>query len=110
MGLKDAGGYFLPVNSIKCNSTWSKEDERILNGLISSLVRIEANTRTDSTSINYTFPREINWLKALKQRCAWKPSDEQLEALKNAIHIKPFKNPSDSILWRLYEQLKKLKS
>ena len=40
----------------------------------------------------------------------WKPSDEQLEALKNAIHIKPFKNPSDSILWGLYEQLNKLKS
>ena len=48
--------------------TWNKEDERILNSLISSLVRIGANTRTDSTSINYTFPREINWLKSLKQR------------------------------------------
>ena len=49
-------------------SAWSEEDDRILNGLISSLARIGANTRTDSTSINYTFPREINWLKSLKQR------------------------------------------
>ena len=28
MGLKDAGEYFLPVNSIKCNSAWSEEDEK----------------------------------------------------------------------------------
>ena len=38
----------------------------------------------------------------------WKPSKEQLEALKNAIHIKPFENPSDSLLYGLYEQLNKL--
>ena len=33
----------------------------------------------------------------------------KIEALKNSIHIKPFENPSDSLLWGLYEQLKKLR-
>ena len=45
---------------------WSGEDEKILNSLISSLARIGASTRTDSTSINYTFSKEIDWLKSLR--------------------------------------------
>ncbi len=90
---------------------WSEEDERILNGLISSLARIGANTRTDSTSINYTFPREINWLKSLKGRVQpqnrWKPSKEQMSQLKWIAH-----QNADNIIGKelmtLYEDLKKL--
>lgn len=52
---------------------------------------------------------EIDWLKSLRPQNTWKPSEEQMVTLKNAIHIKPFENPSDSILWGLYEQLKKLR-
>ena len=77
-------------------SAWSEEDEKFL--------RRATNAAKD------VYPMTANWLKSLKTRYTWKPSDKQLEALKNAIHIKPFENPSDSILWGLYEQLNKLKS
>ena len=61
----------------------------------------------DPELANY-IEEEISWLKSLK-RYIWKPSNKQLEALKDAIHTIPFENPSDSSLWKLYEQLKKLK-
>lgn len=47
---------------------WSEEDERIMDNLISSLLRISVNTHTDSTSPNYTFYKEIKLLKSLKNR------------------------------------------
>ena len=47
------------------------------------------------------------WLKSLKQRIGWKPSDVQMQALKEACdkHCEP-----DGLdpLYTLYEQLKKL--
>ena len=47
-------------------SEWSEEDERMRDNLISLLVRLSANTRTDSTSPSYSYPREIAWLKSLR--------------------------------------------
>ena len=72
---------------------WSEEDEKILNSLISSLARIGASTRTDSTSINYTFSKEIDWLKSIKNRVQpqllpqqeWSKRDEKL--LNDAISL-----------------------
>lgn len=91
------------------SAEWSEEDEKILNGLISSLVRIEANTRTDSTSINYTFPREIAWLKSLKERYAWKPSDEQMDSITCAVWKMKESACYDSELVSLFNDLKKLR-
>ena len=61
MGLKDAGEYFLPVNSIKCNSAWSEEDEKML---------VDAYVMLDWYKGNnwWTARRIKDWLKALKQR------------------------------------------
>lgn len=59
---------------------WSEEDEKIFRALSNTLARISANTRTDSTSINYSFHRDIEWLKSLKDRYTWKPNVEQLTA------------------------------
>ena len=91
------------------NLAWSEEDERILNGLISSLARIGANTRTDSTSINYTFSREIDWLKSLKGRYTWKPSDEQMDVLLGEANAWTKGCPKQKILESLYNDLKKLR-
>lgn len=49
-------------------ATWSDEDEKMFRGLSNALARISSNTRTDSTSVNYTFFAEIDWLKSLKDR------------------------------------------
>ena len=51
-----------------------------------------------------------NWLKSLKDRYTWKPSDEQMEALANALSLaKNCGEESAFDLRTLYEQLKKLK-
>lgn len=80
---------------------WSEEDESYLNTTIAYL--------KDAKEFKKSAENCINWLKSLRPQNRWKPSDKQLKALKNAIHLNPFENPSDSILWGLYEQLKKLK-
>lgn len=71
MGLKDAGEYFLPVNSIKCNSTWSEEDEEMRLTILQDLQYIKDH-----------FPEvnvepEFNWLKSLKERCELSQKPEQ---------------------------------
>ena len=57
---------------------WSEEDEKMRQRLIASLGRIGANTRTDSTSVNYCFIEEIAWLKSLRPqpKVEWSEEDE----------------------------------
>ena len=92
-------------------SSWSEEDEdmiQALNACIDVAIKSGMNYISfDSKSI--LIGKVKTWLKSIKERYTWKPSAEQMEALKNAIHIKPYENPSDSLLWGLYEQLKELK-
>lgn len=87
---------------------WSEEDERILTDLITSLIRISAMTRTDSTSVNFDFAREIDWLKSLSPQSQWKPSDEQMEALESATENCAYSEYQDC-LRELIAQLKKLR-
>jgi len=92
---------------------WSKEDKENLldvKCIIDEVWHNQYETEHSDEELEMLW----HWLDNIWQRVEypqtiWKPSDEQMEALKNAIHIKPFENPSDSILWGLYEQLKKLK-
>jgi hypothetical protein len=53
---------------IKENPAWSEEDEEFL--------RRATNAAKD------VYPMTANWLKSLKERCAWKPSDEQIKVCK----------------------------
>ena len=70
MGLKDASEYFLPVNSIKCNSNWSEEDEAIYNGIIETelymLDVVNGIKKFDvgNVSIKEECTRELNWLRS----------------------------------------------
>lgn len=55
------------------------------------------------------------WLKSLKERCNWKPSDEQMKALEHFVrsmgesgYASPYDN-NTKLLYSLLEQLKKLK-
>lgn len=70
MGLKDASEYFLPVNSIKCNSTWSEEDEAIYDGIIETelymLDVVNGIKKFDvgNVSIKEECTRELNWLRS----------------------------------------------
>jgi len=60
------------VNKIK---SWSEEDEKIINKLI-AVVELYYGIGDDSEKQIC-----LSWLKSLKQRMGWKPSDEQMKAL-----------------------------
>lgn len=88
------------------NPAWSEEDERLLSKL-QIYVDMEC------------FDRECNgkdlldWLKSLKERHTWKPSDEQIKTLLDAIVYVEGCNSNfkgnGSVLENLYNDLKKLK-
>ena len=58
---------------------WSEEDESMLFNVIHRIEQLDHywNKPTDD--------KMINWLKSLKDRYAWKPSDEKMEYLAKAI-------------------------
>ena len=77
-------------------SFWSEGDEDILNTIINHFkIDIEC---TDEDDI-------VRWLKNLKERYIWKPSDEQMERLKGTINSLPHQE----VLYSLYQDLKKLR-
>jgi hypothetical protein len=91
---------------VNCTTTkeWSEEDEHKLKDIIYFL---------DTAKKHYASTVEldacIDWLKSIRSQNTWKPSDEQMEALKEACdeHWEP-----DGLdpLYMLWEQLKKLKA
>lgn len=87
------------LRKIEQKSTWSEEDENILDDIKLAI----ASYWDEDTENNI-----LDWLKSLKQRYTWKPSDEQIKALKETCdeHWEP-----DGLdpLYTLYEDLEKLK-
>lgn len=55
---------------------WSEEDEKRFRTIISDGIR----------GAKFDTP-QIDWLKSLKERCTWKPSDEQMAALKYVVNL-----------------------
>lgn len=90
---------------IEQKPTWSEEDERNFQGIIDE---IEANKRSAPDYDIATYDRFLSWLKSLKNRYTWKPSDEQMKALKEASdeHWELYGFAS---LYTLYQDLRKLK-
>lgn len=92
---------------------WSEEDESKIKGIINTLEGLYDNAASDTTKDLYR--AKIDFLKSLKERVQfqpqWKPSVEQMIALKCAITTADEKwvcmNTKD--LESLYEDLKKLK-
>ena len=84
--------------------TWSEEDEQQMKSCFDFLDNISCG---DDSELNDC----RNWLKSLKDRYTWKPSDEQMEALNDAVRL--YKSTHfDSQHYKiesLYECLKKLR-
>ena len=80
---------------------WSEEDEGYYNSIIEHLKYSITNGKPET----YRSGRLTDWLKAIKERYTWKPSDEQINALDNARHSNPF---NVHILDTLFHELKKL--
>ena len=80
---------------------WSEDDEKMVNDIIAAIDTLY-------------YHGMVNWLKSLKQKYAWKPSKEQMNALWDKISNDNLPNSEKEIsqqvaLTELYEQLKKLK-
>ena len=83
------------LKKIEQEPAWSKEDERMyreLHNLIYSTPYCDSRKELS------------DWLKSLKDRCTWKPSDEQMKALKG-VQEGVFRL---GILESLYNDLKRL--
>lgn len=73
---------------------WSEEDEKMLNHIIGLLEGL---------------PNLHNWLKSLKDRYTWKPSDEQIKALLYEVYAWDEDSINGQNLKSLYQDLKKLR-
>lgn len=96
------------LNKIEQKPTWSEEDEKKLLCIcawIKDYPRI-----ADFTDEMYTVANNyIDWLKSLKDRYSWKPSDEQIEILDMVLTNESMDDNIARILRELREQLKKLR-
>ena len=83
---------------------WGEEDEEMIRSIF---LGIEAY----SPSIIYGNGKEkvLNWIKSLKDRYTWKPSEEQILAIETAINVIGKGTLNGKQLVELQEQLKKLK-
>ena len=79
---------------------WSKEDEIRLNRICKTLWK---NRKGDTDEI-YQQEQDVDFLKSLKTRYTWKPSDEQIDALKHYVDT-----TMDGDIDLLYQDLKELK-
>lgn len=93
-------------------SAWSEEDKYLLDETIKhleALIRItKKQGSTYSDEIQY-YQRDIDWLKSLKPQNTWKPSEEQIEALRRMKAAIAGEGEIYKPLNLLYEDLLKLR-
>lgn len=89
---------------------WSEEDADILNCCISSIEEAKENRYAyKETDGDTSYDREIAFLKSLRPCPSWKPSEEQMEALRRAVNKLAKTDVADSVrLSIMYDNLKKL--
>ena len=84
---------------------WSEEDEKKVDGIITILKPLH-ETECDYDKYKNNL---IDWLKSLKDRYTWKPSDEQMRALLSKLPVvKGGGDKVQNILETLYNDLKAL--
>lgn len=89
------------LKKIEQKPAWSKEDEVKMNRIVACLENLGV---TDYDILL----KDVDWLKSLRERCTWKPSDEQMEALESATENCAYSEYQDC-LRELIFQLKKLR-
>lgn len=92
---------------------WSEEDEDTLAAII-AIIRKQYNGTNIEEKKYYNVL--INWLKSLKDRYTWRPSNEQIDTLEHFVrsigesgYASPYDN-NTKLLYSLLKQLKKLKA
>lgn len=113
--MKDAGYEWgadkKELKKIEVEPAWSEEDKNLLKISVENLTELKDRFGKDYGRVGDC----INWLKSIKDRCTWRPSDEQMEAFENFVrgiwescYDSPYENKA-KLLYSLLEQLKKLK-
>ena len=81
---------------------WSEEDEKFFELLHAALYQIKVRIGKDE------YDRAVARLKSLRPRPSWKPSEEQMEALRNAVNKLAKTDVADSVrLSIMYDNLKR---
>lgn len=89
------------VKKLYEQNPWSKEDEKLLALSLNNLTELK-----DRFGEEYGRTGDcIEWLKSLKDRYTWRPSETQLETLKELSHDVPTKR---GVIEELLKQLKQL--
>ena len=91
------------------NPTWSEEDERMLQDVVNDLRFVKELISEPKYVVTVErVGKEIDWMKSLKDKYTWKPSDEQMELLETLVEDNNQRH-FYTTLNSLYEQLKKLR-
>lgn len=91
---------------------WSEEDEKMIDrvrGIIEAYAFSQSAVDVNGDLCEKKFIDVDIWLKSLKERYTWKPSDAQMRALEYIINNAHNTSYSCKIAKELLEQLKKLK-
>jgi len=88
---------------IEQKHTWSEEDENMLNFYEKDYNNLLGNWKTKDVIEHRMQFRK--WLKSLKERYTWKPSDEQMTYLSQVMDRNDY---CGSVLYSLYQELKRL--
>ena len=92
-------------------SAWSEEDERMRQYIVNDLKFIKELVNDPHHVVPVKrVEKEIDWMESLKERYAWKPSDEQMRALHdmNLTGNISYARQGQTLI-ELYNDLKKLK-
>lgn len=82
---------------------WSKEDVEMIDAIVADILFTQ---KAHNHEVNQViFGKEIDWLKSLRPQNRWKPSEEQLNEIKEAIGVT---GTNGIVLLSLYNDLKKL--
>ena len=83
---------------------WSEKDEIMIGYIINDIETVKQQVYSKTLC-----DEEISWLKSLRPQNRWKPSDEQMKALADALSLAKSCGEEGAFdLRTLYEQLKKL--
>jgi len=89
------------LKKVEQKPAWSEEDEVKINRIVGCLENL-------NVADNDILLKDVDWLKSLRPQNRWKPSDEQMVALKHAFNDGSIDFDDMKILGTLYEQLKAL--
>ena len=103
-GVKEKGNSYPTKSTIfsQQNPAWSEEDDYNVQCLVA---KVTSDIQNGNVGRNQEL---IDWLKSLKERCTWKPSNIQMECLHDAVEHYHKNGYPASKLNELYEQMSKI--